>query len=113
MFLGGANNASSPIGHVYHVSAPPSGLYSKYYDRSHSYHHPIGASAAQQPTTFQPKSVSPICDMRGRSSTETDNTRQRVRIFLIHFLIFFIAHEPRDRDGPRDGLKIHITDTGT
>jgi hypothetical protein len=76
-------NAASPIGHVYHASAPPSGgPYSRYYDRSHSYNHP--GHQAHHPFQ-QPKSVSPIIgDIRGRSGTDTEN-RARVRFQLLVF----------------------------
>ena len=80
-------NAASPIGHVYHASAPPSGgPYSKYYERSHSYNHPAQAHHPFQ----QPKPVSPVIgDIRGRSGTDAEN-RARVRISDPEFFGGFI-----------------------
>ena len=79
-----STNAASPIGHVYHASAPPSGApYMKYYERSHSYNHP------HQPH-HQPKSVSPIVgDIRGRSGTDAEN---RARVSSSSFSISVLQY---------------------
>jgi hypothetical protein len=63
---------------VYHASAPPSGLYSKYYERSHSYNHPAHSFHPAQ----QLKSVSPVSgDMRGRSGTDAESRPRVSRSF--------------------------------
>jgi hypothetical protein len=71
---------------VYHASAPPSGLYSKYYERSHSYNHPAHSFHPAQ----QLKSVSPVSgDMRGRSGTDAESRPRVSRRFFGGKKIFF------------------------
>ncbi|XP_059089513.1 protein furry-like isoform X3 [Tigriopus californicus] len=65
-------HSTSPIGHGYHVSAPPTGPFSRY-DRNVSFpRHPT--SGAMQPFPSR-KTISPVPangDIRGRSGTESE-----------------------------------------